>query len=175
MDKGVESLILNNLDLVPYVIHRLKFTPDDDLLSEGTIGLIKAAKNFDPNKGTKFHTYAISYIKGYVKDYVTFKTRLIRPVRTLTGLHVIEVPQEDTTKTGEYQSDDEDIEGKLIIEDFLSKLTPDERYLVQALMDGYTQSAVAEQLNLKQPTVSQLLRMVRYKYLTYKHNASNKN
>jgi len=40
----------------------------DDLVSDGTIGLMKAAENFDPKRGVKFETYASYRIRGEILD-----------------------------------------------------------------------------------------------------------
>ena len=40
----------------------------DDLVSTGTIGLIEAIGNFDPERGVKFETYAVPRIRGAILD-----------------------------------------------------------------------------------------------------------
>jgi len=68
-----DELIVELLPMVPKIVHRvvaylkppLSF---DDLVSAGTIGLIKAAKNFDPSRHVEFKTYAYIRIKGAVLD-----------------------------------------------------------------------------------------------------------
>lgn len=40
----------------------------DDLVSDGTVGLLKAWESFDPNKGVKFETYASYRIRGEILD-----------------------------------------------------------------------------------------------------------
>jgi len=72
-DKNKEKLILNYLPLVKYVAGRLSVTlpshiDRNDLISSGTIGLISAVDNFNPEYKTKFETYAIIRIKGAMLD-----------------------------------------------------------------------------------------------------------
>ena len=66
-----DELILNNINLVRSVVNK-NFTGYDDkedLFQVGCIGLIKAADNFDPNKGIKFSTYATHRIYGEIRNY----------------------------------------------------------------------------------------------------------
>lgn len=63
-----EKLIVHNLRLVVFVVEKLNYTglPKEDLISLGTIGLIKAVNTFNPSKGFKFSTYAPICIKNEV-------------------------------------------------------------------------------------------------------------
>jgi RNA polymerase primary sigma factor len=49
-----------------------------DLISEGNIGLMKAAERFDPGFGAKFSTYAMWWIKQAIRRALSNQTRLIR-------------------------------------------------------------------------------------------------
>ena len=42
----------------------------DDLVQEGLIGLMRAAEQFDPERGTLFLTYAVSWVKKYMQDFL---------------------------------------------------------------------------------------------------------
>lgn len=63
------TLIIHNLRLVAYIVN--KNYPDandqDDLISIGTIGLIRAAETFDYSKGNHFSTYASKCIDNQIK------------------------------------------------------------------------------------------------------------
>ena len=41
-----------------------------DLIQEGNVGLMKAVKKFDPDKGIKFSYYAAFWIKAYILKYI---------------------------------------------------------------------------------------------------------
>lgn len=62
------KLIEHNLRLVAHVIKKYysKTKEQEDLISIGTIGLIKAASSFDYNKGTRFATYASRCIENEI-------------------------------------------------------------------------------------------------------------
>ena len=66
-DKEAKNkLIEHNLRLVAHIIKKYysSFKEQDDLISIGTIGLIKAAATFDYEKGTRFATYASRCIEN---------------------------------------------------------------------------------------------------------------
>jgi RNA polymerase primary sigma factor len=52
--------------------------PYEDLVQEGNIGLIKAARRYDPSFGTKFSTYANFWCKQAIIEALTNKSRTIR-------------------------------------------------------------------------------------------------
>lgn len=63
-EQAVKRLVEGNLRFVVSVAKKYQGlgVPLSDLISEGNIGLIKAAKRFDTTKGFKFITFAVSYV-----------------------------------------------------------------------------------------------------------------
>lgn len=63
-----ELLIVHNLRLVVYIAKKFdsKNTLTEDLISIGTIGLMKAVRTFDPNKNIKLATYASRCIENEI-------------------------------------------------------------------------------------------------------------
>lgn len=73
-------LIEHNLRLVAHITKKFEATGEDseDLISIGTIGLIKAINTFDPDKGTRLATYAARCIENEILMHLraTKKTRV---------------------------------------------------------------------------------------------------
>jgi RNA polymerase sporulation-specific sigma factor len=77
MENGDEEarniLAEHNLRLVAHIIKKFDFTGEDpdDLISIGTIGLIKAINTFNSKKGTKLATYAARCIENEIAITIT--------------------------------------------------------------------------------------------------------
>lgn len=52
--------------------------PMNDLIQEASLGLMKAADKFDPDRGVRFSTYAVWWIKAGVQDYVMRNWSMVR-------------------------------------------------------------------------------------------------
>ena len=71
------SLIEHNLRLVAHIVKKYYASSmeQDDLLSIGTIGLIKAASTLTTTKGTRFATYAARCIENEILMYFRRKKK----------------------------------------------------------------------------------------------------
>jgi RNA polymerase sporulation-specific sigma factor len=68
VEQARNTLVEHNLRLVAHLVKKFDGTGEDgdDLISIGTIGLIKGINTFDPNKGTKLATYAARCIENEI-------------------------------------------------------------------------------------------------------------
>jgi RNA polymerase primary sigma factor len=75
-----ERLVMANLRLVVRIArHYAGFgLPLSDLISEGNLGLIRAAELYDPSFGTKFRTYASVWIRQRIHRAITKQARAVR-------------------------------------------------------------------------------------------------
>lgn len=102
-----DRLIEHNLRLVAHIVKKFENTREDteDLISIGTIGLIKAIESYSEDKGTKLATYAARCIENEILMHL----RSLRKVKKDVSLHdpigqdkegneitLIDVLQEDT-------------------------------------------------------------------------------
>jgi RNA polymerase sigma-32 factor len=80
-----QKLVRANLRLVVKIARELDRTRGrqlEDLVQEGTLGLIQAIRRFDPAKGASLTTYAAFWIRAFVMKYVMDNVRVVRVVRT---------------------------------------------------------------------------------------------
>ena len=71
-NEAAHKLVTSHLRLVAKIAmgYRGYGLPVSDLVSEGSIGLMKAVKKFDPERGFRLSTYAMWWIKASITEYV---------------------------------------------------------------------------------------------------------
>ncbi|MGQ0544150.1 MAG: RNA polymerase sigma factor RpoH [Betaproteobacteria bacterium] len=81
---AARSLVLSHLRLVVAVARGyLGYgLPHADLIQEGNIGLMKAVKRFDPERGVRLVSFAIHWIKAEIHEYVLRNWRLVKVATT---------------------------------------------------------------------------------------------
>lgn len=80
------QLVAANLRLVTSIARKVASTKSastagialDDMVQEGSVGLIRAAEKFDASRGYKFSTYATWWIRAYVMRSITTQSRTIK-------------------------------------------------------------------------------------------------
>ncbi len=168
-DCGRQRLIEHNLRLVVYIARRFENTGVnlEDLISIGTIGLIKAIGTFNPEKNIKLATYASRCIENEILMFLRKKSShrtevsIDEPLNTdwdgneLLLSDVLGTDGDEVIKPIE-----EDVEKELLM-DAVRRLDDRERtiILMRFGLDGYeelTQKEVADLLGISQSYISRL-------------------
>jgi RNA polymerase sigma-32 factor len=82
--EAARKLVLSHLRLVVaiargYLGYGL---PHADLIQEGNVGLMKAVKRFDPDRGVRLVSFAIHWIKAEIHEYIVKNWRLVKIATT---------------------------------------------------------------------------------------------
>ena len=82
--QAAQSLVLSHLRLVVSIARQyLGYgLPHADLIQEGNIGLMKAVKRFDVNRGVRLVSFAVHWIKAEIHEYVIRNWRMVRIATT---------------------------------------------------------------------------------------------
>ncbi len=179
MNKGdqraKDALIEHNLRLVVYIAKRYESNPAqmEDLISIGTIGLIKAVGTFDANKNIKLVTYASRCIENEILMFLRKKSRRRQEVSLDEPLNVDYDGNELLLGDILGTSDD------LVVQQFYEK--EDQRNLYHALerldeeeqmilklryglgCKSTTQKEIADQMGISQSYISRLEKKILHK------------
>ena len=164
-----DKLIVHNLRLVVYLARKFENTgvQTEDLISIGTIGLIKAVDTFKPEKKIKLATYASRCIENEILMHLRRTTKLKLEVSFEEPLNVDwdgnELLLSDVLGTDpDVVSRDMDDEVELeLLQNALAKLTDRERDIIDmrfGLKNGEvrTQKQVADAMGISQSYISRL-------------------
>ncbi|MEW6623154.1 MAG: RNA polymerase sporulation sigma factor SigE [Bacillota bacterium] len=169
-DRAVKSVLIErNLRLVVYIARKFENTGVgiEDLVSIGTIGLIKAVNTFDPKKKIKLATYASRCIENEILMHLRRNNKTKTEVSFDEPLNIDwdgnELLLSDVLGTDNdiiYRSIEEEVDKKLLYA-AMKKLSPREKKIMEfrfGLMDGVekTQKEVADILGISQSYISRL-------------------
>ncbi len=169
-DAAIRAMLIErNLRLVVYIARKFENTGIniEDLVSIGTIGLIKAVNTFDPEKKIKLATYASRCIENEILMYLRRNSKIRTEVSFDEPLNIDwdgnELLLSDVLGTENdtiYRNIEEQVDRKLL-QKALDKLTERERMIMElrfGLQDGEekTQKDVADLLGISQSYISRL-------------------
>ncbi|WP_371371329.1 RNA polymerase sporulation sigma factor SigE [Sporomusa aerivorans] len=170
-DKSVKSVFIErNLRLVVYIARKFENTgvSVEDLVSIGTIGLIKAVNTFDPIKKIKLATYASRCIENEILMYLRRNSKTRAEVSFDEPLNIDwdgnELLLSDVLGTDNdiiYKSVEEEVD-KTLLYTAMNKLSGRERRIMELRFglndDGNerTQKEVADMLGISQSYISRL-------------------
>ena len=169
-DMNVKKVLIErNLRLVVYIARKFENTGIniDDLVSIGTIGLIKAVNTFDPHKNIKLATYASKCIENEILMFLRRNNKIKAEVSFDEPLNIDwdgnELLLSDVLGTENdliQKSLEEEVDKKLLYQ-AMDKLNEREKKIMElrfGLKDGQeqTQKEVAEHLGISQSYISRL-------------------
>ena len=78
--EAAHKLVTSHLRLVAKIAmgYRGYGLPITDLISEGNVGIMRAVKKFDPDKGFRLATYAMWWIRAQIQEYVLHSWSLVK-------------------------------------------------------------------------------------------------
>lgn len=161
-EKSLNELVEANLKYVITIAKRFAWSgvPLYDLIAEGNLGLIRAAKKFDPDRGTKFITCARPWITQSIQEYV--KNQNIDKEFTNIDDYVFdEEPNEDIINS-EFENEVENLQSREnAINELLSCLNKREVRVLQSYfgLNGRqekTLDEIGKDLGLTQERVRQI-------------------
>nr|WP_330384737.1 RNA polymerase sporulation sigma factor SigK [Bariatricus massiliensis] len=163
-------LIERNLRLVAHVIKKYQHLEDDteDLISIGTIGLIKAVTTFNAGKNTRLATYACRCIENEIlmmlrgKRKTNRETSLYEPIgtdREGNEIQLYDIIEAEETDACTRIAEKNDI--RLLYSKVESELTARERMVLKMRYglyneEEYTQREIAKQLGISRSYVSRI-------------------
>jgi len=169
-DQGVRGLLIErNLRLVVYIARKFENTGIniEDLVSIGTIGLIKAVNTFDPEKRIKLATYASKCIENEILMFLRrnqktrFEVSFDEPLNVdWDGNELLLSDVFGTEPNVTYRKLEEEVD-RALLRRALERLNMKERKIVElryGLEDGRsrTQKEVADSLGISQSYISRL-------------------
>jgi len=168
-DSVKNTLIERNLRLVVYIARKFDNTGIwvEDLVSIGTIGLIKAVKTFDPSKKIKLATYASKCIENEILMYLRRSSRTRSEVsfdeplnKDWEGNELLLSDVMGTENDIIYRGLEEEVD-RVLLRKAMTKLTGREKRIMElrfGLRDGRerTQKEVADLLGISQSYISRL-------------------
>ena len=167
--KGREKLIVHNLRLVVYIAKKFESTGIcvDDLVSIGTIGLIKAVNTFSPEKNIKLATYASRCIENEILMFLRKSSQHRNDITIDEPLNIDwdgnELLLSDILGTDEdtVNSSIEDDAEKAVLRETVASLPQRERIIMEmrfGMKTGkeMTQKEVADVIGISQSYISRL-------------------
>ena len=182
-----DTLVEKNIGLVHSIVRRFlnRGVEAEDLFQIGSIGLLKAIDKFDTSYDVKFSTYAVPMITGEIKRFLrddgmmkvsrslkeiccrayTAREELVLAMESGAQIESLQktIYQGDGTdisledKIEEQRNDQEHLLNRMMLEQMLGTLDPEERKLIyMRFFQEKTQTQIAGELGISQVQVSRL-------------------
>jgi RNA polymerase sigma-32 factor len=115
--QAAHKLVTSHLRLVAKIAMGYRFygLPVSDLISEGNVGLMRAVKKFEPDRGFRLATYAMWWIKAAINEYVLNSWSLVKVGTVAAQKKLFFNLRKIKAKLGLYEEGDIPIEAAEII------------------------------------------------------------
>ena len=168
--KARDILVERNLRLVAHVVKKYQGLPDDldDLISIGTIGLIKAVMTYDPQKGNRLAAYAARCIDNELLMYLRSKKKTAREISLYepigidkegNEIHLLDIVESEGEDIAEQYNRKEDAKRLYLYLDSELKEQEKQVLLLRYGLGGkeeFTQKQVAANLGISRSYVSRI-------------------
>lgn len=163
------------VNVIVYFIHKKRpFLDKEEMVADGMLGLVKAARDYNEAKGSSFKTYASFRIKGSILDGIRLSQRLTGYSRSAGRVaQLLDLDSfvgggddEDTSRFTELLSDDgaanhrdEQVILKNEILEYANDLTRRQQQIAKAaLLTDMSQSDMARRYGISDSQITQLMR-----------------
>ena len=81
---AARQLVLSHMRFVAFIAHGYKGygLEQEDLIQEGTIGLMKAVKRFNPNKNVRLASFAVYWIRAEIHEFIFKNWKIVKVATT---------------------------------------------------------------------------------------------
>ena len=139
-----DELIVGHMGLVVDIVRKLVGRTDPELVAAGNLGLVLAARRFDPARGVAFSTFAYKRVRGCVLDAMHQRRDGVLEVDV-----VAPSVDEDTA---------------IVVRGIIDQLPARSARVARALAAGQTGASIAVELGVCEQRVSQLIHEMRPRF-----------
>ena len=148
-DRAMHELVMAYARIVVSAASRYRYygLSNGDLIQEGNIGLLQAAKRFDPDRGVRFSTYAAWWIRASIQDHILRNWSIVRTGTTAAHKSLFFKLRRLRARIGEADGGPLSHEGRQKIAETIGVTVADVTVMEQRLSgaDGSLNAAVSQE------------------------------
>lgn len=148
-DRAMHELVMAYARIVVSAASRYRYygLSNGDLIQEGNIGLMQAAKRFDPDRGVRFSTYAAWWIRASIQDHILRNWSIVRTGTTAAHKSLFFKLRRLRARIGEADGGPLSHEGRQKIAETIGVTVADVTVMEQRLSgaDGSLNAAVSQE------------------------------
>jgi len=148
-DRAMHELVMAYARIVVSAASRYRYygLSNGDLIQEGNIGLMQAAKRFDPDRGVRFSTYAAWWIRASIQDHILRNWSIVRTGTTAAHKSLFFKVRRLRARIGEADGGPLSHEGRQKIAETIGVTVADVTVMEQRLSgaDGSLNAAVSQE------------------------------